>query len=251
MPDQRAILTYHSLDRSGSIVSLAPERFRRQMRSLFERGIRTVTPLELAESPRPEGSRPGVALTFDDGFENFYSEAFPVLAEFRLSATVFLVTGSVGDAAGWARQPSAYRDRELLSWSRIEELGRAGVRFGAHSMTHPDLTKLPFAEARREITESKKRIEDRIGAEVEAFAYPYGAESAELRKVVAEHFAVGCSTRFGCLRPDSPRESLERLDVYYLRNLFWYRRLFRRSTGAYLALRGLLRSWRENLPRGA
>jgi peptidoglycan/xylan/chitin deacetylase (PgdA/CDA1 family) len=180
-------------------------------------------------------------LTFDDGFANFYTLAFPALAEFNSTATVFLVPGACGGVSEWGGQPPSFRAREMLCWSRIAELQRAGIELGAHTMTHLPLAGIPLKRARAEILESKKRIEDRTGAEVGAFAYPYGVESEPVREVVAEHFELGCSTRMGYVTPASPRESLERIDTYYLRRLVWFRRLFRRSTGAYLAGRGFLR----------
>jgi peptidoglycan/xylan/chitin deacetylase (PgdA/CDA1 family) len=216
-----------------------------QVRSLFERGIPALTPQRLLRGDDVESGHPAVSLTFDDGFANFYTQAFPILAEYNCRATVFLVPGSCGGVSEWGGQPADFRSREILSWSKVEELHRAGVQFGAHSMTHPPLASIPPNRARAEILESKNRIEDRIGAEVTAFAYPYGVESPPLRAIVAEAFEVGCSTRMGYVSPSSPRASLERIDIYYLRDLMWFRRLFRRSTGAYLAGRGLLRRCRQ------
>lgn len=247
MPELRAILTYHSLDDSNSVVSVTPETFRAQMRSLFERGILTASPADLLSNQGLEPDRPAAALTFDDGFDNFYTQAFPILSELNMKATVFLVPGACGKPAAWSGQPQDHRARDLMSWSRIAELARAGVEFGAHTMTHPSLTTLPPGRARSEILESKQAIEDRLGTPVRSFAYPYGAESEGLRRIVAETFEVGCSTRLGYLRPDSPRESLERLDMYYLQEPFWFRRLFRGTTKAYVGLRGRLREWKQQL----
>ena len=247
MQQFRAILMYHSLDDSGSVISLRPEVFRQQMRSLFERGIPAVTPHRLLDGQGMEPGHPAVSLTFDDGFANFYTHAFPALSEFNLKATVFLVPGACGGVSEWGGQPAAFRDREILCWSKVEELHRAGIQFGAHTMTHPPLSAIDPGRARAEILESKKRIEDRIGAPVSAFAYPYGSQSRAAREVVAEHFEIGCTTRMGYLTPRSRRESLERIDIYYLRDLLWFRRLFRRSTGAYLFARGAMRRCRELL----
>lgn len=243
----RAILMYHSLDDSGSVLSISPTVFGRQVRSLFERGISNVTPQQLLRGEGFEAGQPAVSLTFDDGFANFYTHAFPALSDFRQKATVFLVAGRGGGVSDWPGQPEEFRSRDLLSWSKIAELQRAGIQIGAHSMTHPTLTRLPFEEAKREILDSKKALEDRIGAPVGAFAYPYGAENEALRRLVAEHFEVGCSTRLGYLGRKPRAASLERIDVCYLRDLYWFRRLFRRSTGSYLVLRGALRRSKQTL----
>lgn len=241
----RAILTYHSLDESGAAVSLAPGAFRAQMRNLFERGIEVVDPEDLLRPDAEDSEHPAVALTFDDGFANFYSEAFPALAEFHFRSTVFLAAGYCGRAAAWQGQPPAVAALDMLEWSRVEELSRLGVRFGAHTMSHAALDKLPFDQARAEILDSKARIEDRTGRAVTAFAYPYGAMSRAVCELVAEQFQIGCSTRLGYLTARSRPERLERIDVHYLRDLFWFRRLFRRSGSAYLGARGLLRSCRQ------
>ena len=256
MPELRAILTYHSIDESGSVVSLSPDAFRAHLRSLFERGIQTATPERLLSNERLDPAHPAAALTFDDGFDNFYTHALPILDEYQVKATVFVVPGFCGQVSGWADQFPQHSSRRLMTWSRIEEIRRAGIAIGAHSMTHADLTNLSIEEARQEILDSKRAVEDKIGDAVTAFAYPYGAESPELNAVVAEHFVVGCSTRMGYLKPEDRPENLPRLDAYYLRDIFWFRRLFRGTTNAYLSLRaGLrdarLRQWKRRAPRQA
>ncbi|MBI1354743.1 MAG: polysaccharide deacetylase family protein [Acidobacteria bacterium] len=243
----RAILMYHSLDDSGSVLSIEPSVFRSQMRSLFERGIPSVTPQQLLAGQGFEAGQPALSLTFDDGFANFYTQAFPALSDFRLKATVFLVAGYGGGVSDWPGQPGEFRSRDLLTWSKIAELQKAGVQIGAHSMTHPSLTRLPFDKAREEVLGSKRALEDRIGEPVTTFAYPYGAENEPLRRLVAENFEIGCSTRLGYLSAEPKPESLERVDVCYLRDLFWFRRLFRRSTGAYLVARAALRRGKQTL----
>ena len=91
---------YHSMDDSGSVLSTRPDVFRNQMRSLFERGIVTATPQQLLAGQGFEAGQPALALTFDDGFANFYTQAFPALSDFRLKSTVFLVAGRGGALDG-------------------------------------------------------------------------------------------------------------------------------------------------------
>ena len=244
-------MTYHSLDGSGSAISIRPETFREQVRWLVERGIAVVSLSELLERNRSGAESAAVALSFDDGFENFATEAFPLLEEHHLPATVFLVTRHCGATNDWPAQPRRFGGKRLLAWSRIEQLHRAGIEFGAHTVNHPDLTALAPGAARGEILDSKRQIEDRIGAGVTSFAYPFGAESAALREVVAEHFTVGCSTRLGYLDARGPAASVERIDLYYLRNRFWFQRLFTPAGGAYLSLRGVGRTWGSKFRAGS
>ena len=243
MPPTRAILTYHSLEASRSVISLRPQVFRQHIQSFIEENIAVASLEDILSPGQCDETQPAVALTFDDGFTDFLYGAYPLLHENHFPATVFLVSGYCGKMNDWSSQPPGLGGRALLGWSDIEELSRHGIEFGAHSVTHPDLTKLPLAAATEEILSSQKQIEDHVGRPVIHFAYPYGAESEPLRRLVGEHFTRGCSTRLGYLRSDSPRESLERIDVYYLRNRFWFRHLFGVPTTQYLGLRATLRHW--------
>ena len=150
------ILTYHSLDHANSAISLRPEAFEQQMRWLIETGIPVVPLTEVLQSPS------AVALTFDDGFQNFRELAFPVIQDLSLPATVFVVTGHCGRENRWATQPVHIPTLDLLTWSEIEELARQGVEFGAHTVTHPNLVHLEPKAAEAEIHQSRIDIEDRM-----------------------------------------------------------------------------------------
>src|SRR5262245_6746784 len=109
-----AILTYHSLDETGSVISTSPGLFRRQMESLAERQI-PVVPLEQI------GEAPGaVAITFDDGFRNFLECGLPALLQYRFPATVFVVSGFCGQSNSWP-QFCAVPQLPLMSWSDLTQ----------------------------------------------------------------------------------------------------------------------------------
>lgn len=214
--------------------------FAAQMEALAASGARVVRLAELRSAPGP-----AVALTFDDGFENFAEAAAPVLARCGFPATVFLVTDHCGRQNDWSGQWTAVPRLPLMGWSRIQELSAAGIEFGAHTATHPDLSGLELGRAREEILTSKRRIEEATGRPVESFAYPYGAMNPQVRRLVAEHFRAGCSTRLGYVGDNSPPEALERLDVYYLAWPGLFKRLFGLAARSYLGLRGALREWKN------
>ncbi|MBI3665129.1 MAG: polysaccharide deacetylase family protein [Acidobacteria bacterium] len=234
----RAILTYHSLDDSGSVISVRPALFERQMEALAGARVKVVRLTELVSAPPP-----ALALTFDDGFQNFADVAARALGHHGFPATVFLVTDYCGRRNDWPTQPEGIPRLPLMDWSCIRTLSGAGIEFGAHTATHPYLTAIREAEAREEILTSKQRIEDAIGQPVRAFAYPFGATSGPVRRMVKEYFTVGCSTRLGWVSPSSRPEALERLDVYYLSHLYLFRHLFQSSARWYLGLRSLAREW--------
>jgi peptidoglycan/xylan/chitin deacetylase (PgdA/CDA1 family) len=234
------ILTYHSLDPSGSVISIAPHVFGEQMAFLAESGVPVVPLHAVRDTPG------AVALTFDDGFRNFYEHAFPVLQRYSLPATVFVVSGYCGRCNDWPTQP---RDTgvpllELMSWSAVEELSRAGIEIGSHTETHPHLSRLSAAEVERELSASRAALEDRIGKSVHTFAYPYGESTPLVRSAVRRYFQWACGTELGYLSPAADAWDLPRIDVYYLQRRFWFEELHSRRGTVYLFLRGLLRRMR-------
>lgn len=240
-PGRSAILTYHSLDSSGSVISLAPQTFREQMKWLAGSGI-PVVPLErIRESPG------AVALTFDDGFRNFLENAFPVLRDLRLPSTVFVVSQYCGDRNRWPSQPPSPRvpDLPLMSWSELREIVVGGVMLGSHTATHPYMTHLSNAEIEEELRASQHEIEDCTGQPVRAFAYPYGATSPEAREAVRRRFPLACGTRLDFVLQACDPAELPRLDAYYLQNPFWFRSLGAGYGAAYIAARRFLRERRQ------
>ena len=234
-----AILTYHSIDTSGSVISVPPSVFRSQMEFLAASGI-PVAPLDQVFH------QPGsVAITFDDGFANLAEHAFPLLERYGLPATVFVVSEYCGRHNDWPSQPlGAVPILPLLNWEDLQKLP-AGIDIGAHTATHPDLSRLPAQDCEREMNSCRQQIEQRLGKAVPCFAYPYGASSPEVRKLAARNFdlAVGTSLRFLPAQPD--RMDLPRIDAYYLRESFPLERLFGSSGRIYIAMRGLLRDIRR------
>src|SRR5215210_5427537 len=134
------ILTYHSLDDSGSPLSMPPLRFRRQMEYLRAARWQSLTQTELLAGHAQGGwPRKSFCLTFDDGFRNFATRAMPVIEECRFSATVFIVAGQVGRISNWAGQPAWAPRIPLLDWSEVRSISQAGIEIGAHTLTHPRL----------------------------------------------------------------------------------------------------------------
>ncbi len=239
-PRQSYILTYHSLDTSGSVISLSPETFRRQMAWLAKKRL-PVVPLH-----QVRGTRGGIALTFDDGFRNFFQHAFPVLEKHGFPATVFVISDYCGCRNQWPTQPRdpAIPALELMPWSEVERVANAGVTIGCHTATHPYLTDLSESEIERELAVSKTAIEDRIGRGVDSFAYPYGKCALHVREVVRRYFQLACGTRFAPVTPAADLLDLPRLDIYYFQNQFWFESLGKLHGKGYLTARALLRGLR-------
>lgn len=242
------VLTYHSLDDSGSVISVSPSLFAEQMRVLHEAAISTLSLPAAAQALR-DGRVPAeaVVLTFDDGFENFYQHAYPVLRRYGFTATVFLVTDYCERDNSWPSQPAHVARRPLLRWAQVREMSEAGVAFGAHSRTHPDLTRLSSRDAEAEMLASKRAIEEALQRPVESFAYPYGAYDEAVKRLTAAHFQLACSTKLDFATPGSDLLALERLDMYYLRHPRLFRRLLSGEVRTYIRLRRLARDVRPML----
>lgn len=243
------ILTYHSLDESGSVISTAPSLFQRQMASLAGSGYQTLT---LSEAARylasgeawPEKS---VVLTFDDGYENVYREALPVLVGYGFRATIFPIAEYCGrclDAPGMA---DTVGRRPFMDWPTIREMHGYGIEFGAHTLSHPHLTQIPLREAEREIVASKHQVEDCLGEAVEVFAYPYGSYNAQIKSLVSRHFLSAVSTRLGRARPGDDLHALCRMDTYYLKPSWLFRSLPHVTLDGYLLARQFLRDVKADL----
>jgi peptidoglycan/xylan/chitin deacetylase (PgdA/CDA1 family) len=235
-----AILTYHSLDDSGSVISVPPERFHRQMEFLASSEV-PVVPLEEAMR-RPNC----VAITFDDGFHNFLDYAAPVLDRLRLPASVFVVSGYCGRRNNWPSQPSGVLDLPLMDWRDLASLPPS-ISIGAHTETHPHLKALSEAECDRELRDSKDRIEQRLGRQIRSMAYPYGSRSASVMAAAERYYDFAVSTSLQFLSHRSRALDLPRIDAYYLRGRFSLERLFQPFGALYVGFRSALRDVRHGI----
>jgi peptidoglycan/xylan/chitin deacetylase (PgdA/CDA1 family) len=245
-----SILTYHSLDGLGSVLSTSPSTFARHLQVLREAGANVLSLREGAERLR-RGDLPERALviTFDDGFRSVVEHGLPLLLDYGFTATVFVVSGFVGRSNSWPSQPAYVATQPLLDWPQLRELAEAGIDIGAHSRTHPRLPDLTRREIEAEIVQSKREIEDRVGHRVETFAYPYGDYDEAVLAAASLHVSLACSADLGFARPTSHPLALERIDVHYLRRPWALRRLFAKPMRTYLAIRRAGRELRRRAVR--
>jgi peptidoglycan/xylan/chitin deacetylase (PgdA/CDA1 family) len=197
-------------------VNTSPELFRRHMHFLREEGYQVVDLEAAVQMLRTElpGASKRVVVTFDDGFADFYDNAFPILEECGFTATVFLPTGFIGDPR------RHFGGRECLSWVEVLELHAAGIHFGSHTINHPVLTELAWKDVEREIRISKDELEQRLGSPVKTFAYPFAFPQADQAFVElfeqllgSAGYACGVSTTIGFASPGDSIFTLKRLPV--------------------------------------
>lgn len=249
---QAVILTYHSVSKGHSPLKISPALFADQMEWLSRNT--SVLPLpDLVEAlergaPLPQRS---VALTFDDGFMDFYVEAAPILRKFRLHGTIFLPTSYCERTNAWPGQPKWVEEQPLLTWRQIRELADQGFGFGSHSATHAALTDLDATDLESELITSRREIETRINRPVEYFAYPYGRWDSCVHEAARRQYRGACSTAAYFLTPGADLFALPRIDVYYLQYGPCFRSLFAARLQAYLALRRSIRRLRGKSEGGA
>jgi len=184
------VLMYHSISENlfGKShpyfhINTTPEVFSQQMRWLRNNGYQTIHTDDLlsALDDRLDLSRK-IVITFDDGYRDFYTDAMDVMKQCGFTATIYLATDRIQD------KPSRIEGAEYLTWHDIRELHQQGIRFGSHTVSHPDLRSLGPDEIEYELGCSKETIENKLGVPVTSFAYPFAFPEQDK---VFTHFLEG------------------------------------------------------------
>lgn len=213
------VLLYHSVaeavDSHFAQWAVGPEEFGAQMDLLAGEGYQALTVAELGERgwdrPRTMPDR-AVAITFDDGFADFYTAAWPHLRRNGLTATVFVTTGYVGSTSAWLSRLGE-GDRPLMSWAQVVEIAAAGIECGAHGHNHVQLDAVSPSLAHQEIERSRRALADTIGP-VGSFAYPHGYHSRRVRREVrAAGFTSACAVGDGLASGSDDRYAITRVIV--------------------------------------
>lgn len=188
---------------------VTPQRFAEQMQWLHDAGYHTVTPSQLREHLEQGTSLPTqpIVITFDDGWAEQYSAAFPVLQRLGMTATFYVYSGGIG-APGY------------LTWDQLREMQAGGMVIAGHTVSHPHLRDIDDARLTVELQESKARLERELGRPCVDFAYPYGEFDERVMGRVRE---LGYTTAAGT-EPGFTQRSDELLEQRRLR-VSWHETL--------------------------
>jgi len=182
------IIYYHrlveSLDEAGKHgIYVTAEQFDKHLSYLKRNGYKTISFEEALEIKRICSEGKYVIVSFDDGYEDNYRLAFPILKKYGFKAIIFLVAGL--EYNSWD-QKSNEPKLIMMNKQQILEMQAYGIEFGSHTLSHSDLTKISFEDAKKELVESKKILEEELGIEIKSFAFPYGNYNEEVKKIARE-----------------------------------------------------------------
>lgn len=173
-----SVTDIHSPDQSHTTVTI----FSSFLEEITARGYETIVASEVSNVLESRGGCPNddfhlepaqtkrVAIIFDDGFESFFFYAFPELQKFGLRASIFPVAGYLGKFSTW----DIYHPQRHLNAMQVRYIADAGHEIGSHTLTHPDLRYLSWKALVRELTDSRKILEDCIGKAVTTLSFPFG-----------------------------------------------------------------------------
>ena len=221
-PDKKKIpiLMYHSISQRAAPkyrkFAVPPALFAAHMAYLHHQHYTPITVTQFM-TMRGVGSfllpeRP-VILTFDDGFADFFTAAFPVLEKYHFTATLYVTTAFINGTSLWLSHEGE-GTRPMLTWDQLTEINAAGIECGGHSHCHPQLDTISPGAAQKEIVQCKRILEDRLKREVFSFAYPYGYHTATIKQLVREAgFTSACAVKYEMSSETTDAFALARLMV--------------------------------------
>lgn len=207
------ILAYHKIGPKFDLNAIyqSQKQFSCQLKFLQAQGYKFRS---LEQTFAPDLSKNVLGITFDDGYENVYTSAFPVLQELGIPATIFMVTGFAGKYNSW--DFNFWRKGFMhLSWEQIRKMAKHGISFGSHTVNHPDLTKLNEKYVEYELRASKETLQEKTGQEVNLLSYPFGSYNDFIKRKACES---GYKKAFTLSSKGSTKDSdpfaIKRIEVY-------------------------------------
>jgi len=244
--DWPLILAYHSVsERREDALAVGVADFEYQMDWLHRQGYRSLTLTEYMSQTIGRGECI-IIITFDDGYADNYTTAFPVLKRYGFVATIFLVSDYINTdhVFSWdipkIINPSDRALYRLLTWEQVREMAAYGIELGSHTCTHPrQLTTLSEEQCWEEIARSREDIESKVGCKIVSFCYPRGDLNADVIRLVEKagyHLAVISPPRSGI---PLCRYTLRKTSIYHDNTPFLFR----------LKIMPMMRRYREQLER--
>ncbi|MFA6405698.1 MAG: polysaccharide deacetylase family protein [Candidatus Paceibacterota bacterium] len=188
------ILMYHSIGENNEFFTVKRALFEEQVEYLKQNHFNVIRLDSLLKIDKSQRLRKTVAITFDDGYEDNYTNAFPILKKNNFPATIFVSTAFIGKNMV-ARKGT---DLSILSEGEMKEMHKSGlIEFGSHCHNHPKLTSLKNEEIENEFVVSQKIIQDLLGYVPKSFAYPKGNFDERVDRVTSKFFDMAVTVKKG------------------------------------------------------
>ena len=203
------VLNYHQVQNAHHSLAVPIADFDAQMNYLSSHGYVTITPEELYSGLNGELELPKkpVLITFDDGYADNYTNAFPILKYYGMRATIFVIPAFVG----------VYKN--YLTWEEMREMENSGITFESHTMNHYKLEELPDDEIRSELLNSKQILEENLGHPINFLAYPTGTYNLHIAGIAKAIGYKGAFTiKYGNVDLGSNLFALERVPIFHTSN---------------------------------
>lgn len=233
----RAILTFHSIDDSGAIISYPSKKFAELLEKLRKNDI----PILSLDEILANSSKQGVVITFDDGMRSIYKNALHILKEYNAPAHVFVATAAIKNSKT-AEQAINIEGFEMLSWDEIEHLQANGIQIDAHTHRHPDMRTINKEQILEEFHLSNEILASKIGVTPDYFAYPFGYHNQLARECAADFYKASVTTELRPLPESYDTAAIPRLDSFYFQTSNTINKLDSPLMAIYLKLRNLMRN---------
>jgi peptidoglycan/xylan/chitin deacetylase (PgdA/CDA1 family) len=206
---------YHIVDDAiDDVIAVSESSFESQMSGLCDQGFSVLTMNQAIRVARREERAPdrAVLITFDDGYADNVHTALPILARYRLPATLFVPTAYVGQLNRW--NPRVGYDTRHATWDELRCWVAAGLEVGGHAHDHTRMNRLGESELGPSLDRNKRTLEAELGVEVRAFAYPYGYFTDGAKSAVQERYDIAFSVDDGVWCPWLDRYAINRMGVW-------------------------------------
>lgn len=215
------ILMYHSVSDNKDKLSISVNKFYKQMKLMNRIGFKTINFNEINNSYKKK-----FIITFDDGYENIYTNVLPILKEFNFKAICFFVTDYLGKHNSWDESKNDFYLLNIMNKDQVKHWLKSGMQIGSHTCSHKNLQKINQDKQFIEIVKSKNYFKEEFNTDIEIFSYPYGSYNNQSIKVVSKYYKFAVTTKRSryikdkfdrCLLPRIPINKKDSLFKFFLK----------------------------------